>query len=208
MTEDTPTTNPGPTTPKRRGWPKGKPRAKPLPKTAVEAAVKRAVDRPSLLSRMKSRPNWDDDTAVSVGEEGVDRLHIDQRIVEDLAAEGVALQWITHQVRGQDAPQEMSRMVKGGWTPVHQSDFDGVLDGLFMPKGQDSVVTVDDCMLAARPMHIQQSARVRERRMARAPLAIKEAELGRGLNVPGGDHISATRQNSIKKTIERIEIPE
>lgn len=184
--------------PKRRGgWPKGKPRN-------IDKQV--AATTTSMMLKMKARPNWDDDTITFVGEEGVDRLKIPQEIVEQLAHDGIALQWITRSVRGQDAPQEVSKMTRGGWTPVHQSDFDGILDGLFLPKGLDDVIGVEDAMLVARPMAIQRKAQQKQRRDAREPIAITEAQLGIGLPVSGGDHPSATRQNRINKSWERIEV--
>jgi len=197
---------------KRGGWPKGKPR-KPVEKIAegLQEAIVTARGESAkvpMLGKMKARPNWDDDTIANVGEDGVDRLKIPDEIIERLARDGIALQWITRSVRGQHTPQEISKYTKGGWTPVHQSDFDGLLDGLFMPKGVDDVIGVEDAMLVARPLAIQQKAREAERRAARTPLAIKEAELGQGINVPGGNHPSATRQNRISKTLERIDVPE
>jgi hypothetical protein len=204
MTDETPK--------KHGGWPKGKPRKAVVAETATpEIPMPRpgaVVAKASLLGKMKARPNWDDDTILSVGEDGVDRLKIPDDIIERLARDGIALQWITRSVRGQHTPQEISKYTKGGWTPVHQSDFDGLLDGLFMPKGVDDVIGVEDAMLVARPLAIHQKAREHERRAARAPLAIKEAELGQGINVPGGNHPSATRQNRINKTVERIDVPE
>jgi hypothetical protein len=70
------------------------------------------------------------------------------------------------------------------------------------------VVRVDDAMLVARPMSIHLKAKARERQYAREPLRVKEAEVGQGLPVSGGDHPSARAQNSIKRTMERIDIPE
>ena len=204
MTDETVT----PTPPKKRmGWPKGKPR-KPsvltpeVVKIIADNAVARSAGKP-MLAKMKSRPNWDDDTIGGAGEEAADRLLIPPEMIESLARDGVALQWVTRTVRGQDAPQEVAKFTKGGWTPVYQSDF----DGLFMPRGVDDVVGVEDCMLVARPMAIQLKARAREAAKAREPVQIKEAELGAGINVPGGNHPSATRQNRINRTVERIEIP-
>lgn len=211
MTDEIDTPAPAPK--KRTGWPKGKPRprkaAPPTPeviKAVADRAEARAGGKP-MLAKMRSLPNWDDDTIVGIGEEGADRLRIDPEIVKRLANDGVALQWITRSVRGQDAPQELSKFTKGGWTPVHQSDFDGEFDGMFLPKGLDEVITVEDAMLVARPMAIHQKAKAREREMAREPVQIKESELGAGINVPGGNHPSATRQNRINRTVERIEIP-
>lgn len=184
--------------PKRKsGWPKGKPRN-------IDKQV--AVTTTSMMAKMKSRPNWDDDTITFVGEEGVDRLKIPQEIVEQLARDGVALQWITRSVRGQDAPQEVSKMTRGGWTPVHQSDFEGILDGVFMPKGHDDVIGVEDAMLVARPMAIHKKSLQKQRRDAKEPIQITEAQLGIGLPVTGGDHPSARAQNRINRSWERVEV--
>lgn len=208
MTDDTTNPTPTPAPKKRTGWPKGKSR-KPAPpsQAMIDAAVKRAMDRPSLISKMKARPNWDDDTLVNMVE-GSDRLRIPEEILDQLTAAGIAVQWITRSVRGQDAPQELGKMTKGGWTPVSQSDFDGILDGLFMPKGKDDVIAVEDCMLVVRPMSLHLKAKMRDAAAAREPLQIKQQELGRGIPVPGGDHPSATRQNKIDRTVERIVVPE
>lgn len=208
MTEETKTEAAQPK--KRGGWPKGKARAaKPAPTTApalVRPAA--AAARPSMLAKMKARPNWDDDTIAGVGEEGADRLKIPDDIVQALARDGVALQWGTRSVRGQETPRELSKMTKGGWTQVHQSDFDGLLDGMFMSKGVDDVIGVDDCVLMARPIEINHKARRAMLADARAPLLIKEQEVGRGIPVSGGDHPTARAGNRIKTTMERVEIPE
>jgi len=193
------------------GWPKGKPRGRRLTPTpeAISAAADRAAVKPSLMSRMKARPNWESDDFVGVGIDGVDRLRIPDDIIQSLHRDGVALQWVTRSVRGQETPQELSKMTRGGWTPVHQSDFDGLLDGMFMSKGLDDVITVEDCMLVARPAEIQAKARRAERRDSMLPLQIAEEQLGHGIpNVTGSNHPTATRGNSIKKSMERVEIPE
>ena len=192
--------------PRRRGgWPKGKPRT-PKPEE-VKAAADRA-EQPRQ-HKIKARPNWETEDYVGVGYDTVDRLKVPDDILNALHRDGYSLQWITKSIRGQETPQELSKMTRGGWTPVHQSDFDGVLDGLFMPKGHDDVITVDDCMLVVRPLEIQKKARQLERRTARLPVQTAEEQIGTGIpNVTGSDHVTATRGNMIKKTMERIEIPE
>ena len=193
----------------RRPFSRRKPAVAAPTAEAVSAAADRAAAMPraSMLSKMKSRPNWEGDDFVGVGMDGVDRLHIPTEIVESLYRDGIALQWITRSVRGQDMPQEMSRMTKGGWTPIHQSDFDGVLDGMFLSKGIDDIITVDDCMLVARPAEIQKKAVRAQKLEATRPLQIAEEQLGHGIpGVTGSNHKSV--QNSIKRTIERVEIPE
>lgn len=184
-------------------------RVKPMP-SKIAAAADRAAAMPrasSLLTKMKARPNWEDENYVGVGMDGVDRLNIPKDMVQALHRDGVALQWITKSVRGQETPQELAKFTRGGWTPVHQSDFDGMLDGMFLSKGVDDVITVDDCMLVARPAEIQAKARRAEQRDAARPLQIAEEQLGHGIpGVTGSNHKSV--QNSIKRTMERVEIPE
>jgi hypothetical protein len=185
-------------------------RARAASAADVTAAADRAAAMPratSMLSKMKARPNWEGEDFVGVGMDGVDRLNIPSQLVDSLYRDGIALQWITRSVRGQETPQEMSRMTKGGWTPVHQSDFDGLLDGMFLSKGVDDVITVDDCMLVARPAEIQKKAVREQRREATRPLQIAEEQLGHGIpGVTGSNHKSV--QNSIKRSMERVEIPE
>lgn len=163
--------------------------------------------RPSIWAKMKNKPNWDDDTGDVIDASEVDRLNIPMHIVKALERDGVALQWVTRSVRGQDAPQEVAKYRRGGWTPVHGTDFDGILDGMFMPKGTDDVICVEDCMLVARPVAINEKARARDKRAADDPLRIKVAELGAGLNIPGGNHPTATRGNKIVISREGIEVP-
>lgn len=214
MTEDTVSPVAPQASPARKrrhggGWPKGKPRrAAPPSPELVKAIADRAARPIKPIARMKAKPNWDDETEFMVADEGTDRLRIPKEIVEALAADGIALQWITHSLRGLEMPLELGKYVRGGWTPVHQSDFDGILDGMFMPKGMDEVVRVDDAMLVARPMSINVKAKQRERQLAREPLRVKEAEVGQGLPLTGGDHPSARSQNRISRTSERIEIPD
>lgn len=188
---------------KRGGWQKGRPRAKKLD---VKAIADRAEPK-AMLSKMKARPNWESDDFVGVGADGVDRLKVSPEKIEALRRDGIALQWITRSIRGMETPQEISKYTRGGWTPVHQSDFDGLLDGDFMPKGQDEIIGVDDCMLVARPIEIDAKARMANFKEARRPLQVVEEQLGRGIpGVTGADHPTATRGNSIKKSFERIEI--
>lgn len=197
---------------KRVGWPKGKPRMKreaPTPE-AVRAAADRATAPPlknPMIAKMKARPNWESDDFVGVNSEGVDRLNIPSQLIDSLWRDGIALQWVTKSVRGMDTPQQLSAMTKGGWTPVYQSDFDGILDGLFLSKGIDEAITVEDCLLVARPAEIQKKARLAMNRSANHPMQVTEEQIGHGIpGVTGSGHKSV--RNTINKSIERIEIPE
>ncbi len=196
------------TEPKRKGWPKGKPRTQKV-KSAPEA-VKAAADRAEKpRQKIKARPNWESEDFAGVGLDNVDRLKVAPEKLMAIHRDGYALQWCTKSVRGQETPQELAQMERGGWTPVHQSDFDGLLDGDFMPKGQDVPIVVDDCILMVRPIEIHAKAKMLERREANGRVQIIESQMKTtGIGVSGGNHPTATRGNSITKTMERIEIPE
>jgi hypothetical protein len=194
--------------PPRRRMPRKPPRTqRVMSKDDVKAAADRA-EKPTMLAKMKSRPNWESEDFVGVGQDGIDRLHIADEKVLALARDGVALQWITRAVRGQETPQEVTRMEKGGWTAVHQQDFDGLLDGDFMPKGYNNTpIIVDDCMLVARPLSLHSKAERFQRKEANLPLQIAEEQIGQGIPGVTGANAPGVR-NQIKKTIERVEIPD
>jgi len=196
---------------RRGGWPRGKPRAgraAPTPENVRAATDRVMADKSPMLGKMKARPNWESEDFVGVGVDGVDRLKVSPEKLAALHRDGVALQWVTKTVRGMEQPRELSQMTKGGWTPVHQSDFDGLLDGLFMSKGTDDVITVDDCMLVARPSAMQEKARESERKEANYAVQSTELKFKNGVAVHGGDHPTALSGNTIKRTMEQVRIPE
>lgn len=189
-------------------------RRKPVRSQRVQPSkvdVKAAADRAESGHRFKNfkaRPNWESEDFVGVGIDGSDRLKIHDDKLLAIARDGWSLQWVTRSIRGQDTPQQLSQMEKGGWTPVYQSDFEGLLDGDFMPKGKHSEpITVDDCMLVYRPTLLHMKAERAQRRDALLPLQIAEEQIGHGIAGVTGATAPGVR-NTIKKTIERVEIPD
>ncbi len=157
---------------------------------------------PSL--KMRAKPNWVDiDPAAG---DIVDKFHIDP----DKIPPGMAAQWVTDSVLGKPMPQHRAQFEKGGWTPVHQDDFDGQFDGMFMPKGADGEIMLESSALMMRPKQLSDRAKLREERMAREQVMIKEQALrGGDLNTSlDSQHPSAINSNRINKTLERITIPE
>lgn len=154
--------------------------------------------------RMKEKPNWDH---IDPNESDTpDRLHIPRNIIPD----GYDLLWATDTIFGQPQPQQMSARVKTGWTPVHQEDFEGRFDGMFMMKGAQGHIKMDGAILMARPIEISNRAKKAERRAALEQVAVKEQAL-RGGDIPvslDSQHPSAVGFNKINKSIERIAIPE
>lgn len=174
----------------------GRPRKNPEAPIAPKAEPSRY--------KMRAKPNWE--TFDSTAEETPDRL----RINPDLVPEGMSLQWVTTSVYGQDVPQHRADFERKGWTPVHQDDFEGQFDGMFMPKGRAGEIMVDGLVLMARPREFSDKAARQDFRKAREQVFIKEQALR------GGDlqsvtmdprHPSAINTNRISKTVERLEIP-
>jgi hypothetical protein len=174
------------------------PRAK---NPAVEREVKREKS-PSL--KMRAKPNWEDVDPTSV--ETPDRLHINPNLIPP----GMSAQWVTDSIYGRPEPQRRATFEKTGWTPVHQEDFDGQFDGMFMPKGADGEIKVDGMVLMMRPAEMSAKAKRKEQRAARDQVSIKEQSLkGGDVNVTlDGTHPSAVGFNKINKSVERIAIPE
>lgn len=182
--------------------PRRKPVARRFPVPETEASEAASPKRPP----MKARPNWED---MSDAEPGPDRLKLPDDILAKLERDyGMSVQWVTDSVYGKPEPQFRSHFEKGGWTPVSGGDFDGLLDGLFTPKGFDGEINVDGLVLHARPVEITRRAEERDRRKGRDPVRVMEAQIyGKDLRgVSGANH--PTVRNSVNKSRERIEIPD
>ena len=191
--------------------PRGRPRMTLEQKQAAKAAKIAAVQTPlpqetaAPRYKMKAKPNWD---ALDPNiEDTPDRL----RIPHEMWPEGMSLQWVTDSVLGQSMGQHRSLFERTGWTPVHQSDFDGVFDGMFMQRGVEGEIKYEGLVLMARPMEITLKAKREEARRAREQIEIKERAL-RGGDIPNvsldSQHKSALQTNKIGKSYERISVPE
>lgn len=166
--------------------------------------VEREPTRPNW--KMKAGANWEDVTEDDL-EESPDRL----RIPRSEIPEGIDLQWVTDSIFGQPMPERRASFEKRGWTPVHQEDFDGCLNGKFMPRGKEGEIKVDGMVLMARPLELSIKAKKRDRRAALEQVAVKEQALtGGDLSKVSLDsrHETALRSNKINKSYERIAIPE
>lgn len=178
-----------------------------------EALVKRGRGRPRkhpLVERepkrykMRAAPNWESFDPNT--EETPDKL----RIPEHQVPAGLSLQWVTDSVYGQSVPQHRAQFEKRGWTPVHQDDFDGQFNGMFMPRNAPGEINVDGLVLMARPRELTEKARKADRQAAYEQVAIKEQAL-RGGDLPvslDSRHPTAINTNRINKTMERIVVPE
>lgn len=175
--------------PKRRGRP-------PLNREPLREAA------PSL--KMRAKPNWVDIDPTAT--DSPDKFRIDPSKIPP----GMAAQWVTDSILGKPMPQHRAGFEKTGWTPVHQDDFDGQFDGMFMPKGMDGEIKQESMTLMMRPIELNTRAKALELRAAREQVNIKEAALrGGDINTSlDSQHPSAINSNKINKSYERIAIPE
>lgn len=165
-----------------------------------------APTQPPKTYKLKAKPNWD--SMESNDDVSVDRLRLPASFLEKYS--DLSFQWVTNSVFGQEDPQHRGIFEKGGWTPVHQSDFDGELNGLFMKVGDESEINVGGQVLMVRPKELTDKARMIDRRAALEQVSIKEQAL-RGGDLPvslDARHPTAVNSNRISKSIERIEIPD
>lgn len=168
--------------------------------TKAEAA---AAAKPKY--KMKAKANWEDLDDLPA-EESVDRLHIDR----DVIPEGMDMQWVTDTVLGQPQPQHRSGFERRGWTPVHQEDFDGQFDGMWMPKGASGEIKNEGLVLMARPLELSIKARRADMRAADERVQIKERAL-RGGHIPGvsldSTHPNAVSSNRITRSMDGAFVP-
>lgn len=172
----------------------------PPKKTLPPVASLSAAQRASL--KMKSRPNWDD---MSEADEGVDRFHIPK----DMFPDGMDFQWVTVECYGQLQTTYRASHEKHGWTPVHPSDFDGLFEGRYAPRGTDDEINVGGLVLMTRPLEYSIKSREKDRRDAILPAQLKQKAILSGdiPGVTGADHPAAVRNNKFAVTREPIPIP-
>jgi hypothetical protein len=175
---------------------RGRPRKNLAPEVVVKA--------PPKQFKMKAKPNWESNDTNQ--DDTPDRLRINPALIP----EGMAAQWVTDSVYGQAVPQHRADFERKGWTPVHQEDFDGQFDGMFMPKGATGEIIVDGLVLMMRPKELSDKAARMDKRRAQEQVMIKEQSLRGGdigVTLDSRDP-SALATNRISKTMERIQVPE
>ncbi|HEY6258212.1 MAG TPA: hypothetical protein VIY51_20715 [Xanthobacteraceae bacterium] len=175
-------------------------------------AAKQAAE-PAAQAKPKARPDWaskffPDDDFEYQSPEMVNELHVDRAIIDDLAREGLVLQWNTSEVYGRPEVRMMGQAQAAGWVAVQRGDLGGKLDHLLpADSAEGDNILVGGLQLMCRPLAIHEKARARDRRASAEPIEASRQMLVEGVDVPGGGHPSATRQNRINRTVERIEIP-
>ena len=145
------------------------------------------------------------------------RKNASQRSLLDLPADIVAkirdeygsdLQWVTDQVLGKDEPAIRQDFEINGWEPVNQAMFDGLLDGMYMKKGQGGEIRYNGLVLMERPYELTEQARSEEAAARIGAMEAQRAMIKNGV-IPGmsagfePDHPTAIGRNVFKRSVER-----
>lgn len=132
-------------------------------------------------------------------DEGTDKYYIDPAIIPD----GWSYEWKRVALLGKEDPSYEVNLTRGGWEPVPASRHPEL-----MPKGDYQTIDLDGMRLMERPLVITDKAREREKRLAKQQVQVKEQQLNQG---PAGTFDRDNKGKSmvnIKKSIEKMEIPE
>lgn len=208
---EAPAAAPAPIARKRTGWPKGKKR-KLTPRIPTEPRVTAAPERePIREAAVRSnrvpleQRKWEGE--YDAGGSSVDRLGIAQSDIP----EGFDLTWVTNSVLGKPEPDRLKAFEKGGWEPVHATDFQGKYRGRWTDKGNDGPIEFNGLTLCARPMEISKKSRARDLREAKQAVMIKEQILRggemKGLSQDAFQNQSAIASNKISRSLEKVTVP-
>jgi hypothetical protein len=162
----------------------------------------KALDSASPAASTPAKPEWATKygDASHWGGEFADvqenRLAIPRDVIDALGRENIVLEWKTEKVMGQPQDHATSIHRRNGWVEVGANELPGV-----------HVVEVEGLRLMARPMEIHRKAKQREQSEASSRISEMHRKFSGGLDVVGGDHPSAINSNKMKRSLEKIEIP-
>jgi hypothetical protein len=222
MSDDQTTTD-APVPKKKGGWPRGRPRPRKDGKfTALNQRMAEGVakmgfpetGRPDLSKLKKTAPaqskkygrlherlregfeGGDNFDAFQFTTPHADRFKLDPKLVDDLAREGIALQWFAAVVMGQEQTHAMAAAEKNGWSRVMPDEIPEI-----------NMTESDGMVLMARPMAIHRRALQQQDQDARDVLENQR----RKHQLDGVPRVSgareARRSNFHNRSMERLDIP-
>ncbi|QPF87029.1 hypothetical protein IC762_12315 [Bradyrhizobium genosp. L] len=142
-------------------------------------------------------------------------LDLPQDIVKRIKDEYSSdLQWVTYEVLGKSEPAMRQDFEINGWQAVTQDMFGGLLDGMYMKRGEKGEIIYGGMVLMERPYELTEESRAEEAAARNAALRAQENMIKGGLGIPGlsagfeSDHPTAVSKNVFKRSVERpSEIP-
>lgn len=155
--------------------------------------------------RSRLRKNASQRSILDIPSEIVDKIKFDY---------GADLQWVTYEVLGKGEPAMRQDFEINGWQPVSQDMFGGLLDGMYMKRGEKGEITYGGMVLMERPFELTEEARAEEAKARIGAMRAQENMIKGGLGINGlasgfeADHPTAVGRNVFKRSVERpTEIP-
>ena len=133
-------------------------------------------------------------------DEGVDKFHIDPRIIPD----GWSYEWKRLTVLGKEDPSYQVTVAQRGWEPVPRSRHPHMMPDSY----HGETIEREGMILMERPKEITDEVKAHDLRTARAQVRGKEEQLGMA---PSGQFERENKGNSmvsVKKSFQSIPIPE
>jgi hypothetical protein len=145
------------------------------------------------------------------------RKNASQRSILDLPADvlnvvnrdyGRDLQWVTYEVLGKSEPAMRQDFEINGWEAVTQDMFGGLLDGMYMKRGEKGEITYGGMVLMERPMELTEEAKLEESRARIGAMRAQENMIKGGGGIKGlapgfeADHHTAVNKNVFNRSIE------
>ena len=184
--------------------PEQAPIAPETPRERMQYAAR--PEKPSGSRWVMKAGRWDHSAMENAAVDDGDKLGIPK----DQWPEGITMMWVTQEVRGDRGLDRTPMFETSGWLPVHGEDFDGQFDGMFTPKGTRGPIVKEGLMLMAKPTEMVDKSYKRDQQDAKNVVQIKERDIfgGKMDGVMGADHETAKRFNHVKRSVERVTIPE
>lgn len=118
------------------------------------------------------------------------------------------VQWVTYEVLGKSEPAMRQDFEINGWQAVTQDMFGGILDGMYMKRGEKGEITYGGMVLMERPMELTEQAKLEESQARISVMRAQERMIKGGGGITGlapgfeADHHTAVNKNVFNRSIE------
>lgn len=142
-------------------------------------------------------------------------LDLPQDVVDKIRFDyGRDLQWVTYEVLGKGEAAMRQDFEINGWEAVTQDMFDGILDGMYMKRGEKGEICYGGMVLMERPYELTEEARAEESKARTAAMKAQENMIKGGAGIQGlapgfeADHHTAVRGNVFNRSVRgEIDVP-
>ena len=168
-----------------------------------QAATREAPKAAPAHGRVRLRKNASQRSILDLPQEIIDKIREDY---------GCDLQWVTYEVLGKGEPAMRQDFEINGWQAVTQDMFGGLLDGMYMKKGEKGEITYGGMVLMERPYELTEEARKEEAAARISAMRAQENMIKGGAGIQGlasgfeADHPTAVAGNKFNRHVA-MDIP-